>query len=103
MTNTKYDIVLKDDVYEFGLTLVNGVEDIDELQQTPSTLLINPGGGRFRKGDPTFSEYEQETWEGGRGGELYTDDQTRFYDSKDVVTRFGGKMFLAPLWKYRMG
>lgn len=99
----KNDILFVDGSRVFDLKLYNRTVPDAEISQTPSTLLINPGGGRFGSKDPTFSEYEQETWNGGALGEYYHDDQTNYMDSSGVNTRFPKKLFLNSLWKLATG
>lgn len=99
----KNDILFKDGIRQFDLKLDGTIRSIDELSQTSSNLLIGGGGGRFKRGDPTFSEFEQETWSGGALGENYFDDQTRFRESGGLESRFDKKLFLQSLWKLSTG
>ncbi len=97
------DLLFIDGSKQFDLKLDGSIRSIDELSQTSSNLLLGSGGGRFKRGDPTFSEFEQETWEGGALGEYYFDDQTKFKESGGVETRFSKKLFLQSLWKISTG
>jgi hypothetical protein len=92
-----------DGIKDFELNLDGDIQSIDELSQTSSNLILTSGGGRYKRGDPTFSEFEQETWEGGYGGEFYYDDNTKFRDASGINTRFPKKAFLHSLWKISDG
>ena len=97
------DIKFVDGSEQINLRFDEGVKSVDEFSQTASNLILSQGGGRYKRGDPTFSEFEQETWEGGYGGEFYYDDPTKFRDSSGINTRFPKKAFLHSLWKISDG
>ena len=59
------DIKFVDGSEQINLRFDEGVKSVDEFSQTASNLILSQGGGRYKLGDPTFSEFEQETWEGG--------------------------------------
>lgn len=99
----KNDILFEDGSEVYDLKLDGNIRSIDELSQTSSNLLLGAGGGRYKRGDPTFSEFEQETWEGGALGEFYYEDQTRYKESGGMMTRFPKKLFLQSLWKISTG
>jgi len=99
----KRDILFIDGSKKWDLNLAGNRVPQAETSQTPSTLIINPGGGRYGSKDPTFSEYEQETWHGGALGEYYHDDQTNYADASGVNTRFAKKLFLNSIWKLAKG
>jgi len=99
----KNDLLFKDGSEVYDLKLDGGLSSIYEFPQSASTLSSGSGGGRFKRGDSIFSEFEQETWEGGALGEFYYEDQTRFRESGGVVTKFPKKLFLQSLWKISTG
>ena len=79
--NPTHDLALEGDNFLWGLKLDGGVRGMQEISQSPSTMLIGSGGKRFGTGDPTFTEIEQSSWHGGRGSEFFSDDETRYLDS----------------------
>lgn len=99
----KNDIVFIDGAEVYDLKLDGGIGSVYEFPQTASTLSAGSGGGRYKRGDSIFSEFEQETWDGGALGEFYYEDQTRFKESGGVITQFPKKLFLQSLWKISTG
>jgi hypothetical protein len=94
-----HDISLSDGVLTFGAMLDGGPAGIQELPQTPSTLLINKQGGKFGDYDPSFSHLEQSDWTGGRGQESFVDDPTRFLDNYNAWTLTPGRLLSGLQWR----
>ncbi len=86
----------------FVFQLVDGINGLRESGSQPSTLNLVGGGERYGSFEPNFSHYEQRSWAGGRGGNNYIDDKTKFYDSQEAWT-LGGEVFPAPKWRYAKG
>ena len=82
----------------------DGIEGISEMANY-SQSIFSAGGGPGKHGDyeAGFSFAEQRTWEGGRALEFFTDDQTRYLDSKGAWTLTPGKAAPAPQWFYGVG
>jgi hypothetical protein len=97
------DLLFKDGIRQFDLKLNGDIGSLDELSQTPSNLIIGSGGGRFKRNDPTFSEFEQETWEDGALAEFYFEDPTRYRESGGLESRFPKKLLLQNLWRISTG
>lgn len=87
----------------WGLKLDGGVRAMQEISQTPSTLVIGGGGKKWGTGDPTFTEIEQSTWHGGRGSEFFHDDETRYLDSWQAMTRIPGRLLPQLRWDFATG
>lgn len=86
----------------FTVELVDGINGLRETGSSPSTLNLVGGGNRYGDFEPVFSHFEQNDWSGGRGNENFTDDKTRFSDSKEAWT-WGDKVLPAPKWRYARG
>lgn len=93
--NPTHDISLTDGVTTIGLHLCDprGRKDRRAMRQvsTPRTSL------QIQQGDPTYSGYTlpytfitQKDWSGGRGQLELRRDSTKYYDSYNIDTRFGG-------------
>jgi len=93
--NPTHDISLSDGVTTIGLHLCDprGRKDRRSMRQvsTPRTSL------QIQQGDPTYSGYTlpytfvtQKDWSGGRGQLELRRDSTKYYDSYNVDTRYGG-------------
>src|SRR3990170_2274998 len=98
--NPTHDLALEGDNYLWGLKLDGGVRGMQEISQSPSTMLIGSGGKRFGTGDPTFTEIEQSSWHGGRGSEVFSDDETRYLDSWQAMTRIPGRLLPQLRWDF---
>jgi hypothetical protein len=68
-----------------------------------SSLGISGGGEKYGDGDPTFSHWEGRTWTGGRAGDDFSVDPSRFYDSRSAFTMVESKIFPAPQWHIGTG
>jgi hypothetical protein len=88
---------------KLDLRISGGVNGIQEIPQTPSTMFKAGGGKKYGDYDPTFAHLEQRTWEGGRAQEDWVDDETRFYDSMNAWTMTPGRAFPAPRWVFGEG
>ncbi len=98
-----HTISLSDGTSTYGLILDGGVRAIQESPQTPSTLYINSQGGQFGDFDPSMSHVQQADWRGGRGSERFFDDNTRYFDSKNMWTLGDGMIYPSLQWKYATG
>jgi len=98
--NPTHDLALEGDNFLWGLKLDGGVRGMQEISQSPSTMLIGSGGKRFGTGDPTFTEIEQSSWHGGRGSEFFSDDETRYLDSWQAMTRIPGRLLPQLRWDF---
>ena len=98
-----HDIALEGDNFVWGLKLDGGVRAMQEISQTPSTMLVGGGGRRWGTGDPTFTEIEQSSWHGGRGGEFFHDDDTKYYDAWHAMTRIPGRLLPGLKWLIAKG
>jgi len=98
--NPTHDLALEGDNYLWGLKLDGGVRGMQEISQSPSTMLIGSGGKRFGTGDPTFTEIEQSSWHGGRGSEFFSDDETRYLDAWQAMTRIPGRLLPQLRWDF---
>src|SRR5687767_11940419 len=96
-------VTLEDDGHIFSLKLRNGANGFNEGSTSPSTLNNSSGGGKYGDFDANFSHLEQRTWHGGRGNENFVDDQTRYFDSKELWSLTPNKLFPAPQWDFARG
>jgi hypothetical protein len=102
-TNLPNHVTLSDDLHEFTLKLRDGARGFNEGSTSPSTLNQTSGGGKYGDFDANFSHLEQRTWHGGRGSENFVDDQTRYFDSKELWSLTPNKLFPAPQWDFAKG
>jgi len=101
--NPTHQITLSDGNRRFGFLLVNGPRSVNETPITPSTLLKNAEGKKYGDFDPTMAHLEQRTWVGGRGNDNFVDDQTRYHNGLNVITRFDTRLFPSMQWKMSTG
>jgi hypothetical protein len=94
---------LSDGVQNWGLILDNGVRSIQEQPQTSSTIVANSQGGQFGDYDPSQAHIQQNEWIGGRANEKFTDDNSRYYDAKNLWTLTSGAAMPSLQWKYALG
>jgi hypothetical protein len=102
-TNPTHTISLSDGIQNWGLRLEGDYKYIQETPQTPSTLMINQQGGEYGDFDPSMSHIQQSEWVGGRGQERFAEDQTRYYDAKNLWTTSSGMIFPSLQWRYVIG
>ena len=95
-----HTLSLSDGNQTYGLILDGGVRAIQESPQTPSSLLINAQGGQFGDYDPSMSHIQQNQWSGGRGSEKFTEDNTRYFDSKNCWTMGDAIVTPSLQWKF---
>jgi len=95
-----HHISLSDGIRVYGLVLEGGPKGVREVPQTPSTLKVSGGGGKFGDWEPGMSHIEQRTWEGGRGQENFDQDDTRFFDSQNCWTMTPNKLLPGPQLSY---
>jgi len=98
-----HTISLSDPVQNWGLRLQGDYKYIQETPQTPSTMIINQQGGEFGDFDPSMSHIQQSEWAGGRGQERFVEDQSRYYDAKNLWTTSSGMIFPSLQWRYVIG
>lgn len=97
-------IVLEGGGKSVPVWIENGIEGISEQSLNPQSVFAAAGGpGRYGDYEPGFAFAEQRTWEGGRANEFFTDDPTRYLDSKGAWTLTPGKLAPAPLWRFGRG
>ena len=99
-TNATHEISLSDGFEKWGLKLDNGPRGIQEIPQTPSTLLINNQAKKFGDYDPSMSHIQQRTWHGGRGQEDFVDDESKFFDSMNAWTMTPDRLLPGPQWSF---
>lgn len=46
---------------------------------------------------------EQRTWHGGRGGDRFSEDETKYRDAKEAMTQFEGFLFPSLQWRFSEG
>lgn len=98
-----HTISLSDGVQTFGLRLEGDYKYIQQTPQTPSTLMINQQGSEFGDFDPSMSHIQQTEWYGGRASERFVEDQTRYYDAKNLWTTSTGLTHPSLQWRYVIG
>lgn len=101
--NLPSHVRLEDDNHIFDLQLRDGANGFREGSTSPSTLSVTGGGGKYGDFDANFSHLEQRSWHSGRGSENFVDDQTRFFDSKDLWSLTPNKLCPAPQWDFAKG
>jgi len=105
LKNPTHDFALSDGRVSYGFKFKDGVPErsLTDMGQTPSTLKLSGGGGKYGDWDPSMSHIEQRSWIGGRGGEDFSDDPTRFFDSRMAWTLTESWLYPAPKWKFARG
>lgn len=98
-----HTISLSDGAQTFGLRLDGDYKYIQQTPQTPSTLMINQQGSEFGDFDPSMSHIQQTEWYGGRASERFVEDQTRYYDAKNMWTTSTGLTHPSLQWRYVIG
>ena len=98
--NPTHDIALSDEVERWGLRLDGGIQSVQEISQTPSTIFRTGGGKKYGSGDPAYSHEQQDSWHGGRGLEDFSDDDTGYYSGKFLWSQVPGQLTPAPLWRW---
>ena len=98
-----HTISLSDGVQNWGLRLDGDYKYIQETPQTPSTIMINSQGNQYGDFDPSMSHIQQSEWIGGMSSERFVDDQTRYFDSKNLWTLSSGMIFPTLQWHWAMG
>ena len=93
-----HDIVFSDGYTRWGAMLDGGPRGIQEVPQQASSLVFNPGQGRYGDGQHGLSHLEQRDWTGGRAQENFVDDGTRFFDSQALWSLTPDILLPAPQW-----
>jgi hypothetical protein len=88
---------------EWGLKLVDGARGIQEHSQVASTLQFSGGGTKFGDFEPGMSHIEQRDWSGGRGGDDFSQDPRRYWDSYHLFSALEGKAFPTLQWRLPTG
>ena len=97
---TKGDIYLSDMRGQgVSLTLENGARSIGQsfMSEEPSSVTIRAENKRIGDFD------EQNTWKGGRGGERFSLDKSKYFDSKDAWTLSPNHAFPTIQWHFARG
>lgn len=76
---------------------LTGQPEIKWLTQDQFSIVLNQEGRRIGDFD------EQRSWVGGRGGERFSDDPTRYKDGKEVCTWIEGHAFPSLQWNISEG
>lgn len=98
-----HEISLSDGVRKFGILLSNGPRSIQETSVLGSTLILNSQGSKYGDYDPSMAHLEQSDWSAGRGNEDFTNDNTRFFDSRNCWTMQENRVFPSLQWKFATG
>ena len=98
-SNPTHELALGTKEEKWGVRL-KGIQSIQEVGQTPSTIFKTGGGRKWGDYDPTYSHLQQDTWHGGRGQEDFSDDQSRFYSGNFLTSYVPGKLTHGMLWKW---
>lgn len=98
-----HNITFSDGYQTWGALLDGGPRGIQEVPQTPSTLLFTNGGGRYGDNEAGLSHLEQRDWTGGRGQENFGDDNSRYFDGQALWSLTPDMLLPAPQWKPRLG
>lgn len=94
-----HNITFSDGYQTWGALLDGGPRGIQEVPQTPSTLLFTNGGGRYGDNEAGLSHLEQRDWTGGRGQENFGDDNSRYFDGQALWSLTPDMLLPAPQWK----
>lgn len=94
--NPTHDVSLSDGISTYGLNIEGGFRALKAIPQTASTLRFTGGNGKFGDYEPALSHIEQRTWIGGRGGEDFADDATKYFDAHHAWTLTPGRIMPGP-------
>jgi len=81
-----------------GFNIDGGWDGVQEIQDSPSAVKINPGGNEWGDHDRRHSHVQQDEFLGGRGMEFFSVGQTQFYDSKGAWTMTSEKLMNGMQW-----
>lgn len=76
---------------------LTGQPSVTWLTSEQFSIVLNSEGRRIGDFD------EQRTWNGGRGGERFSDDPSKYKDGKEVFTAIEGHLFPSLQWKIAEG
>jgi hypothetical protein len=76
---------------------LTGTPEIKWLTQDQFSIVLNSESRRIGDFD------EQRSWSGGRGGERFSDDPTKYKDGKEVFTAIEGHVFPSLQWNISTG
>lgn len=109
----KHHITLSDGVTTVGLIAVKTGTDksgeiitnqdenaIDVRPSQPLAIQTSQGNSQYSDREWPYMTLIQEDWSGGRGGETFEDDKTRYFDGNRVDTWREGELMLGPLETY---
>jgi hypothetical protein len=102
-TTPTHTVTISDGIQNWGLRLEGEYKSIQESPQSPSTVLSDQKGGEYGDFDPAMSHIQQSAWRGGRASERFVDDNTRFFDSKNMWTTTDGVIHPSLQWRYLAG
>ncbi len=84
--------------YEFDV--VGDPPDINEEPQVPTSHIFGTAGKEFGSWEPGFSHIQQKTWVGGRAQQEFTDDESKFFDSRSLWSFTPEHLHPAPQWRF---
>lgn len=76
---------------------IEGKPQVSYLTQDQFSIVLNSERRRFGDFD------EQRDWSGGRGGERYSDDSSRYKDAKEAWAWYEGYLFPSLQWQFSSG
>lgn len=76
---------------------IEGVPEVDWLNQEAFSIVLQNVGRRIGDFD------EQRDWSGGRGGERFSEDPTKYKDSREAFTMIPGHLFPSLQWNLATG
>ena len=89
---------------EFDVWVPGGPKSVSENKAAASSLNLSGGGpGRYTTGDPIAAHAEWRSLHGGRGGDFFVDDPSRFYDGENAWTATEGRWHPVPKWYFASG
>lgn len=103
----KHHVTLSDGTDTLGFVLVDGSGQpnhraIQRNSVTRQAIKTYSGNGKWDDFEPPYITAAQDDWAGGRGGEIFEDDTSRYSDGYGVQFD-GGKMTLGPMVTFASG
>jgi hypothetical protein len=95
-------VSLGDTTCTYKFEVEGGPAGIKEGPNSSSTVLYNQAGTKSGDAIPYYSHLEQRSWDGGRGGEDFSDDNTKTFD-QNAWTLTPGKFHPSLLRQYATG
>jgi hypothetical protein len=97
--NPPYVISLAAGGKEYGIRLAGKMERSLDDQARVADTMLTLGGGEEYGGDPDVAQIQQKDWTGGRGNDNFHDDNTKFYDAKNLWTTTEGVVHPSLRWR----